>query len=254
MKTVRKTFEEYYMPCKESSRNRKGFKITYQYVGSWYSFRVEKKTLRRCKCLMGILCVCATLCFFAAALQESEVNCAAAPTICAMLSLAALLFEWTGIVWFCVAGEKMTEYSFHEMHLMLKTAAPVHALLSFCAAAAGVFVEFAESISLRALPVPVLFFFSGMFSFGIFRMYGKLQFDRLENKGFSSVSCQEDDMSKMTNCNQCHNACRLDEVKCGRGEKYREYLQNGGDPESYVPEKRKEHGGRGRGGRGRNHN
>ena len=49
-------------------------------------------------------------------------------------------------------------------------------------------------------------------------------------------------MSEVTNCNQCHNACKLDEVRCGRGEKYRDYIQSGGDPEKYVPQKGERHG------------
>lgn len=54
-------------------------------------------------------------------------------------------------------------------------------------------------------------------------------------------------MSEITNCNQCHNACRLDEVKCGRGERYREYLQNGGKPEEYAPKNERHHEGERRG-------
>ena len=49
-------------------------------------------------------------------------------------------------------------------------------------------------------------------------------------------------MNEVINCNQCHNACKLDEVRCGRGEKYRDYIQGGGDPEQYVPQKGERHG------------
>lgn len=50
-------------------------------------------------------------------------------------------------------------------------------------------------------------------------------------------------MNDVTNCNQCHNACMLDEVKCGRGEKYREYILGGGKPEEYETSKGEAHGG-----------
>lgn len=48
-------------------------------------------------------------------------------------------------------------------------------------------------------------------------------------------------MSEVINCNQCQNACKLDEVKCGRGKKYRDYIQSGGDPEKYVSQKCERH-------------
>lgn len=191
MKTVKQTFEEYYVPCRQPCGNRRGFKITYQYTGPWYSYCVEKKILRRYKFLLGILGICAALCFFGASLQESEINRAAAPTMCAMLSLAVLLFEWTGIIWFCAAGEKVTEYSFNEMHMIMKIAAPIHAALLLCTVVASVFMIFAESLGFRELTVPVLFFCSGMCSFSIFRIYGKLRYERVENEMFSSVSGKE---------------------------------------------------------------
>lgn len=48
-------------------------------------------------------------------------------------------------------------------------------------------------------------------------------------------------MNEIIYCNQCHNACKLDEVRCRRGERYRIYIQNGGKPGEYIPEKSERH-------------
>lgn len=183
MKTLKETFEEYYVPYEEPANNKRGFRIAYRYVGPWYVYRIEKETLSRKKRILGVSCIFSTVCFFAASLQDCALNYAAYPVILAMFSLAVFLFEWIGVVWFCVAKEKMTKYSFDEMHMILKIVPLLHAVMSFCTAAACIIMIFMESLSLSTLLVPALYFISGMFSFIIFRIYNAISFERLSNEG-----------------------------------------------------------------------
>ena len=181
MKTLKETFEEYYMPYEVPCNNKKGFRIEYRYIGPWYVYSIEKKILNRKKCILGISCVFSTICFFGAALQNCELNYAAYPMLFAMFSLAVFLFEWVGVVWFCVTKEKMTKYGFEEMHMILKIAPFLHAIMLFFTAAACIFMIFMESLSFHTLLVPVLYFISGMFSFVVFRIYKTISIDRVSN-------------------------------------------------------------------------
>ena len=183
MRTIKDTFEEYYESYEEPCNNKKGFRIAYRYVGPWYVYNVEKEQLRRYKRIFGMACVFGTASFFAAALQDCPLNYVTYPMLFAMLSFAALLFEWVGVVWFLAAKEKMTKYSFDELHMIIKIATAVHAGLLFLAAVAGVWMIISERLAAGIVLVPVLYLVSGMFSFMIFRLYGKLPFERRENEG-----------------------------------------------------------------------
>lgn len=188
MKTFRETFEENYMAYKEPCNNKRGFRIRYEYIGSWFVYKLNQEERQRFKCVLCILCVLSTLCFALASLQKCELNYSPYPMLFSGFSLAAFLFEWLGVMKFILAKDKITSQTFNEMNEILRIVPCVNALLLFGAAVSCIFIMARNGFYISVLAVPLFYFFAGVCSFLITFFYRALPYEKQENKAWEDGS------------------------------------------------------------------
>lgn len=164
MKTFRDSFEENYMAYEEPCKNKRGFRIRYEYVGDWYAYLPEQGKGQRCKYTLCGLCLLGTVFFLLGALRKCELNYGSFPVLFSGLSLAAMLFEWYGVVRFAVSRDRLTEHSFKEINGMLRIAPWLAGLLSIGAALSCVYTMISGGLSISLITVPVCYLLSGICS------------------------------------------------------------------------------------------
>lgn len=188
MKTFRDSFEENYMAYEAPCANKRGFRIRYAYVGSWYVYKLKKEEKQRYKRIFGVMCVLGTAFFALAALKRCELNYRSFPVLFSGLSLAALLFEWFGVIRFIFSKDKMTSTGFDEMNRILRLAPCINALLLLGAAISCVFIVIRNGLPANLLTVPLFYFFSGICSFLITFFYRTLPYEKQENTAWKDGS------------------------------------------------------------------
>lgn len=181
MKSFRESFEEDYMAYQEPYGNKKGFRIRYAYVGTWYAYKLSKEERQRCKRLIGGLCALSTACFALAASRDCELNYGGLPALFAGLSLAVFLFVWFGAVKFIASAEKITRQNFGETNMLLKLAPIVNALLLWCASGSCIVWLIRNKGPAGAAAVPLFYFFSGVCSFLVTFFYRALPWEKEKN-------------------------------------------------------------------------
>ncbi|MDD3794564.1 MAG: hypothetical protein PHE06_01100 [Lachnospiraceae bacterium] len=181
MKTMKDTFEENYEAVPRPGKNKRGFKIRYQYVGLWYRWNISQKEMRSCKLFLAGTCVLSILFFLMASLPYSYLNHSRFVELPGTLSIAALLFEVIGVVQFCAAGEKVTNMSFQGIHIKLNLAPAVHAVLLLGTGAACISEMLRMPVSIRENGIAACYFLSGAASFLLFLRYHGLPYGKEKN-------------------------------------------------------------------------
>lgn len=188
MKSFRDSFEENYMAYEEPCDNKRGFRIQYEYVGMWYLYKLDKEEKLRYKRIFGTMCVLSTVFFALAALRKCELNYNSFPILFSGLSLAALLFQWYGVIKFVFSNEKITSQSFKEINMILRIVPWVNSALLICAVVSCVIVIIRNGLSIGLVTVPLCYFFSGVCSFLITFFYRALPYEKQENKAWKNGS------------------------------------------------------------------
>lgn len=182
MKTYRSKFEENYRAIKEPSHNKKGFKMTYVYVGPWYVWNVPKTRVQTVKRLTGAACLLSVILFGSGSLLDSFLNCSRYVEFFGILSVAALLYEVIGVIQFCTAKEQMTNMDFEDIKNKMMIAPLLHAALLLGAVAAAVCLFFSHTSGLTDIIVTLCYFFSGLLSLLIFSCYRSLPWRKDKNE------------------------------------------------------------------------
>lgn len=182
MKSYRSAFEENFRAVKEPCNNKKGYKMNYVYIGSWYVWNTPKERISVAKRLIGAACVFSILIFILGSLADSSLNYYRYVEFPGMLSVAALVVEIFGVVQFCASKEKMTNMDFHDIQMKMLAAPLLHSLLLFCATAAAVWKMLRMDVVLMDVIVPLCYFFSGLLSLMIFLYYRALPYRKDKNK------------------------------------------------------------------------
>lgn len=188
MKTFRDSFEENYMAYEEPCNNKRGFRIQYAYVGTWYVYKLDKEEKQRYKRIFGAMCVLGTVFFGLAALRKCELNYSSFPTLFSGFSLAALLFQWYGVMKFIFSDEKITIQSFKEINTILRIVPLVNSLLLLGAAVSCAFLIIRNGLYIGVVTVPLFYFFSGVCSFLITFFYRALPYEKQKNKAWDDGS------------------------------------------------------------------
>lgn len=140
MKTIKETFEEYYVPIEVAIPGKKGVKIEYEYVGPKYYFRKKDSDISTVRKIAGSLTVLAIVVYFSVSLIYSPVNYLGYAWIYAAFALIPIVFQAAGVIELWVAGEYLTELNFHGIRGKLMIA-PFIAALSLVVGAIIGFVE-----------------------------------------------------------------------------------------------------------------
>lgn len=185
MKTYRSTFEENFKAVPVISRNRKGVKMRYVYVGLWYVWNQPEQQVKAAKRLIGAACALSALLFLAGGVVYSPLNYARYVQLPGMLSVAALVFEAFGAAQFCAAGERMNCMDFQDIRGKLLLAPLLHGVLLLCAAMAAVWQMVCRGASLADVAVLVCYICSGLLSLAIFAKVRSLPYrtEKNENAG-----------------------------------------------------------------------
>lgn len=184
MKTFRDYFEENYVAYEEPCDNKRGFRIQYEYVGTWYVYKLNKSEKQRYKRIFGAMCILSTLLYALAALRKCELNYRSFPILFSGFSLAAFLFEWYGVIKFIFSREKITDQNFNEINGILKIVPCINALLLVCAAVSCFFIIIQNGLHTDMITVPLFYFFSGVCSCLIAFFYRVLPYEKQQNKAW----------------------------------------------------------------------
>lgn len=188
MKTFRERFEENYVAYEEPWKNKKGFRIQYEYVGPWYGYKLNEEEKKRYKRIFLGLCILSTFFYTLAALQKYELNTRSFPVLFIGLSMAAFLFEWFGIFKFLLAGEKLTEENFKEMDGILKIVPYVNGILLLGAAISGSCMLIGSRFSPGMWLVPLFYLLAGSCSALIGFFYQALPYEKRKNHALDDDS------------------------------------------------------------------
>lgn len=176
MKTMRETFEENYEAVEVPAKNKRGFKIDYQYIGNWYIFGENADQRKKTKMYVGNFTLTSLVLYVAAGIQNSPLNYSRYVELFAMLSLAAFVFEVVGAFQFCMSGEKVTNSAFSDIRIKLTFAPVIYGALLIIASVIG----FAEVVSGKmghfAFLIPACYCLSGCMSLMITYMFVKLPY------------------------------------------------------------------------------
>ncbi len=180
MKSLKESFEESYVAVEVPCDNKRGFKVSYEYVGEWYVWNLSGQELRREKWLIGLLCAGSALLYLCASLQHSYLNYSIYVMLPALFSVAAFLFEAIGSVQFCAAKEKMTNLDYSGINSKLRLATLIHAGLLFATGIICIVLTLAYyGASPRSFLIAFFYLLSGLCSAGLYVNYHKLSY-RLE--------------------------------------------------------------------------
>lgn len=156
--SYRKDFEENYVavPAAEGdSRNRKKPKVKYLYCGPWYFWDLSEKERKKCGFCLTAAGFLNTVIYLAAGVQYADVNTSVLVFLPLAASCVALLFEWVGIVQFCIQKEKMTAISWQSIMNYLKIAPFVQSVGMVLAVIFCVYYMVTQTFSMRSLAVTV---------------------------------------------------------------------------------------------------
>ena len=188
MRTFRDSFEENYMAYEEVCKSKKGFRIRYEYVGPWYSYRLTAEERQRYKRIIAAMCLLSTICFFAAALRKCELNHHSFPVLFSGLSLAAFLFEWFGVIKFLLSGEKMTVDNFKEINGILNIVPYINTVFLFGAALSCILMMIQNGRVSGMLTVPLCYLAAGICSGLISFFYKVLPHEKMKNHALEDNS------------------------------------------------------------------
>lgn len=174
MKSLRESFEENYQAVEKPCNNKQGFQIRYEYIGPWYQWDLETRSLKTEKRIIGVACAISLMLFFAGSLQDSVLNYSRYTELFGLLSVAAFVFEIVGTVQFCMAKEKVTGMNFFDIHTKMRTAPLIHGMLLLCMVAACVPVLAARGVFAVDMRVLMCNLGAGMASFAVFARYSRL--------------------------------------------------------------------------------
>lgn len=177
MKSMRESFEENYQPVEEACHNKRGFRIRYEYVGSWYRWDIKESSLKTEKRIIGYTCAMGLMLFLAGSMQGSILNYSRYTELFGLLSVAAYVFEIIGTVQFCTAKEKMTSMDFYDIHTKLRAAPLIHGILLLCMAAACVPVLAVWGVSAADAVVLLCNLGAAAASLVVFVRYSRLTFN-----------------------------------------------------------------------------
>lgn len=195
MKTLRDSFEENYEAVVQPCNNKQGFRIRYEYIGSWRVFCVPASRLSLAKSTCALQCIMSIAVFMLGALADSPLNANRYVSLPGMLSVAAMVVEVFGVFQFCASKERMTKLDFEDIRFKLFLAPPMHALLLAWAAIAALLQLPRLNGTMMDILVPVCFGFSSVLAMLIFLCYRSLPY-RIEknNRTCSRAARPEGDL------------------------------------------------------------
>lgn len=181
MKSFREFFEENYQAYEQPCNNKRGFKISYQYVGLWYQYDLSEEERGRYKRIFFGMCLLSTVFFATAALWNSVYNYGNLPALFSGLSLAAFLFEWYAVLKFVAAKERETKPDFEQMNELLRIVPVLNAFLLAGAGISCIVLMARNGAVLSDGILPLCYLLAGICSFTITFFYRALPYQKQEN-------------------------------------------------------------------------
>lgn len=157
MKTFKDSFEEVFTWVEVPADNKKGFKIKYVYTGPWYMWRVSAEEKKRNKRVIGALCVLDILFFAVAGLMPGSLNTVKWVEIPGLFSLIPLIYEIIGVVFFCLAKEKIQQLDFKRIKLFLGASPMIRGAFTATTAIAGIYAVGIAGVSAYHIGAIVLY-------------------------------------------------------------------------------------------------
>lgn len=174
MKSSRQKYFEDYRVEKETADNRRGYKIVYVYKGEWLAWNEDVSGVRRRKRLYVAAALLQTFLLVLCGVQRVAFNTAGAVAIPGLISLVSLMYEWIGIVRFCMAKGLMQGRDCRRMYSFIEKGAVVTGLCYAVAVIAGLRQQILNGADLPSILVLLGFILCAVISFVLYAQHEKL--------------------------------------------------------------------------------
>lgn len=165
-----------------AAKNRKGYRIIYQYVGLWKSWACEKGDLQRLKLRIGVAEVADICLYLACAAVDAPMNRVRMAGGIGILSVIPWILELSGVLRFLAAKEFVRELSLEEIDRSIRCGCCLRAVLTilsgFCGMAGCLVSGDAGALDLFLLAGILS---SGVLSLVVWRLYSKLLINTYRN-------------------------------------------------------------------------
>ena len=180
MKSAMEKFQEDYKAQVKPADNRRGYTVTYKYIGDYYRWIDRSKAPGKRKLCYVLLPFSITLLFAVSGSIRSAVNTAPAVAIAGLISVVSLIFEWIGTVRYCLTKEEMTEKDCRGIYLMLESTTMLTGLFHTLAAAAAAVYLIRSDVPADRMSLLVFFMLavSSVISFCFHRYNKTLSFEK----------------------------------------------------------------------------
>lgn len=180
--SMREAFEAHYRPTQVPAANRKGFKISYVYIGPWYIWEQETQEVRRVRQRCLNACLLSLILYVAAALQAYPVNYDRLVSLTGLASLAPFCFVVFGVIQFYAAKDRMREETYKDINGKLRIAPVLHAVLLAACAVRGTYMILASGVEKVQLWIVLCYLLAAAESLSIYFRYRKLKCKKEENR------------------------------------------------------------------------
>lgn len=174
MKSSRQKFFEDYRAEKEAADNRRGYKLVYVYKGEWCAWNESAADIRRRKRLYVAAVLIRTLLIVLCGVQRVAFNTAGTVAVPGLISLVSMMYEWIGVVRFCMAKELMQGGDCRRMYSFVEKGSVVTGLCYAVAAAAGLRLQILNGADLPSILVLLGFVLCAVISFVLYAQHEKL--------------------------------------------------------------------------------
>lgn len=120
-KSWREKYFEDYEAVEVDANNRKGYKIEYIYVGKWFFWTEDGNLLKNRKIKYCLLAGLSTIIFILCGICNTPINTYAAVAIPAVVSVVTLMYEWIGVIGFCVHKNSIREPDIKKIYSHIET-------------------------------------------------------------------------------------------------------------------------------------
>ena len=173
-KSMREHFEENYEAVQVPASNKRGFKISYQYVGKWYAWRESPGEVAKVKRYITTTLIVSIVLYLAAAIENASVNWSRWVSMLGLLSLAPLIFLIIGTVQFLLSKDKMKEESLKDFLAKLKIAPVFHGGLLAACGIVSLYTVFHNQLESGQSWIGICYLLAGVESLSILWAIGRL--------------------------------------------------------------------------------
>jgi hypothetical protein len=180
-------FKDNYTPKKVPAKNKKGYKIAYEYSGDWYSWVNSPSEVRKFRIFDLFFGLVALIIFIIASVQQTDVtmaNIVAVPSIMSLLPLMLIIFY---TVQFCASGAaRMNVTVWKDTYIYLRIAAAAYIVLMALSTLACIYRFFIVAPTVKSVFVAFSYLFCAILGGIIYQCQSRLRYKTEPNSAFNS--------------------------------------------------------------------